>query len=158
MDSQKHDASELMYQIETESQTWNAEVWLPERKRGRTKRWINRGPLLSIDRMSHKAPLESPGVWSQYLVPTCSGKESAKENTHTPLPEASCRVPESLPIKCPSIKTEIRSHSQISFQADVTLRRRNTVHVFGVQLFIKYQDVSANLQGGSEHYLTLCWL
>ena len=66
--SLKYDTNELIYQIETDSQTYTTDLWLP-RERG-SGRWIGGLGLAEanyyIEWIKNKALLYSTGNYSQY--------------------------------------------------------------------------------------------
>ena len=86
----KNNANDLICKIETDSQTWKTNLWLPKRKcQGgiNQESGIHRYILLYIKQINNKDLLCSTGNYTQDLVITDNGKESEKEYiymfTHT---------------------------------------------------------------------------
>ena len=81
--SPKHDTNELIYQIETDSQTYRTDLWLPREME--SGRWI-RGLGLAeanyyIKWIKNKALLFSIGNYSQYPMEMKMEKKKKKNNS-----------------------------------------------------------------------------
>ena len=74
----KIDTDELIYKIETDSQTVKTIIWLPKGK-GRGEGYIiNRYTLLYIKQIT-KGLLYNTGNYIQHLIRAYNGKDAAKE-------------------------------------------------------------------------------
>ena len=82
----KYDTNELIYEIETDSQTWKTNSWLPKGKGGggmvNSEFGISRYKVLYIKQINNKVLLYSTGNYIQYPVINHSGKEYEKEYIH----------------------------------------------------------------------------
>ena len=78
----KYDTNELIYEIETDSQTQRTDLWLPRRRVGRVgKDWefgISKCKLLYIEWINNKVLLHSTEKYIQYSVINHNGKEYLK--------------------------------------------------------------------------------
>ena len=77
-----HDTNELIYKIETDSQTLNTDLWLSKGKcgggRDGLRIWIGIYTLLYMEWMVSGDLLYSEGDSTQYSVMICMGKEYEK--------------------------------------------------------------------------------
>ena len=74
--------NELIYKVETASQTWKANLWLSKGKGGggdNQEFGINIYTLLHIKQIINRDLMYSTGNSTQYSVITYMGKESEKE-------------------------------------------------------------------------------
>ena len=83
----KYDTKELIYKTETDSQTYQTNLWLPKGKGGwgginQQEFGISRYKLLNIKQVTNKDLLYSAGNYTQYFVITYKGKEPEKEQIY----------------------------------------------------------------------------